>query len=68
MKDKKRVRKILSQHLGLELAREVLTKIEDTEREIGEAGHLRDYTEEDGNVTLEELMGEKSGEEHREVG
>jgi hypothetical protein len=28
MKDRKRVRKILSQHLGLELAREVLTKIE----------------------------------------
>jgi hypothetical protein len=44
MKDRKRVRKILSQHLGLKLAREVPTKIEDTEREIGEAGHLRDYT------------------------
>jgi hypothetical protein len=54
MKDRKRVRKILSQHLSLELAREVPTKIEGTEREIGEAGHLRDYTEEDGNVILEE--------------
>jgi hypothetical protein len=44
--------------LGLELAREVPMEIEDIDRELAEAGGLRDYWEEDVKVTLEELMGE----------
>jgi hypothetical protein len=36
-----KVRKILSQHLGLEPAREIPTETEDIERELAEAGHLK---------------------------
>ncbi len=58
LEDGERVRKILLHHLGLELAREVPMEIEDIDRELAEAGGLRDYWEEDVKVTLEELMGE----------
>ncbi len=46
-----RVRKILSQNLGLELAMEAPTEIKDIERELAEAGRLRDYTAEDVDIT-----------------
>ncbi len=58
MEDGERVWRILSQHLGLEPAREVSTEIVDIERELAEAGCLRRYTKEDVDITLGELMRE----------
>jgi hypothetical protein len=58
MDEGERARNILSQHLGLEPARKVSTDIEDRGRELAKAGQLKEYTQEELAVMLEELREE----------
>jgi hypothetical protein len=61
MEDGERIREILSGHLDLKPAREGIGghRVRGHGEEVNRgAGHLRDYTAEDVEVTLEELMEE----------
>jgi hypothetical protein len=65
MEDNQKGRGVLSQHLRLELVRKEPTETEDFERELVDAGRLRECIAEDLDVMLEELMGEQQRKQGR---